>query len=95
MPNERDIDQITLTVKERLPDVQVDQWIKEKPTDDDGLWYFRRPGLAGEIQLESPSGNCPFVVESDAMKNSAQAVKAPTRDKAVQLITEYLGSLKK
>jgi hypothetical protein len=95
MPNERDIDQITMAVKERLPDVEVDQWIKEKPTDDDGLWYFRRAGLHGEIQLESSSGNCPFVVESDAMKNSAEAVKAPTKDKAVQLITEYLGGLKK
>ena len=94
MPTERDIDQITATVRERLPDVQVDQWIKEKPTDDDGLWYFRRAGFSGEIQLESTSGNCPFTVESDAMKNSAQAVKAPTRDVAVKLITDFFANLK-
>lgn len=94
MPTERDIDQITAAVRARLPDVQVDQWIKERPTDDDGLWYFRRAGFAGEIQLESTSGNCPFTVESDAMKNSAQAVKAPTCEAAVKLITEFFASLK-
>src|ERR1700709_1720421 len=91
MIKERDIDQITATVKERLPDVQVDQWIKLNPNDDDGLWYFRRPGANGEIQLESSSGNCPFTVESDAMKNSSQAVQAQTPDAAVQLITQFLG----
>lgn len=95
METVRDIDQITATVKQRVPDVQIDQWIKENSTDDDGLWYFHRPGVNGEIQLESPSGNCPFIVESDAMKSSTQAVKAPTPDAAVRLITDFLGSLKK
>jgi hypothetical protein len=94
MKTERDIDLITATVKERIPDVQVEQWIKEDPSDDDGLWYFKREGARGEIQLESKSGNCPFVVESDAMKSSAEALKAPTRDEAVKLVTEFLESLK-
>ena len=92
MIKERDIDQITASVRQRLPDVQIDQWIKLSPTDDDGLWYFRRPGANGEIQLESTSGNCPFTVESDAMKNSTQAVQASTPDSAVQLITQFLTS---
>jgi hypothetical protein len=87
---ERDIDTITASVRQRLPDVQIDQWIKLSPSDDDGLWYFRRPGANGEIQLESSSGNCPFTVESDAMKNSSQAVQAHTPDAAVQLITQFL-----
>ena len=94
MKNGRDIDVITATIRERIPGVQVEQWIKESAADDDGLWYFKRPDAAGEIQLESSSGNCPFVVESDAMKSSAQAVTAPTADEAVKLVTEYLGSLK-
>jgi hypothetical protein len=95
MKTERDIDQITAAVRERIPGVHVEQWIKISPTDDDGLWYFRRPDANGEIQLESSSGNCPFTVESDAMKSSAQAIKAPTPDVAVKLVTDYLGSLKK
>ncbi|HWE01210.1 MAG TPA: hypothetical protein VG326_02280 [Tepidisphaeraceae bacterium] len=90
MTKERDIDQIAASVRQSLPDVQIDQWIKLSPTDDDGLWYFRRPGANGEIQLESSSGNCPFTVESDAMKNSTQAVQAKTPDAAVQLITQFL-----
>ncbi|HZK82971.1 MAG TPA: hypothetical protein VFC46_17945 [Humisphaera sp.] len=90
MTKERDIDQITASVRQSLPDVQIDQWIKLSPTDDDGLWYFRRPGANGEIQLESSSGNCPFTVESDAMKNSTQAVQASTPDAAVKLITQFL-----
>ena len=94
MKTERDIDQITAAVRERIPGVHVEQWIKSDPTEDDGLWYFRRPDASGEIQLESSSGNCPFTIESDAMKSSAQAVKAPTTDEAVKLVTEYLGSLK-
>jgi hypothetical protein len=94
MKNGRDIDVITAAIKERIPDVQIEQWVKMDPTDDDGLWYFRRGDVKGEIQLESSSGNCPFVIESDAMKSSAQAVTAPTPDEAVKLVTEYLGSLK-
>jgi hypothetical protein len=94
MKTERDIDQITAAVRERIPGVHVEQWIKISPTDDDGLWYFRRPDASGEIQLESTSGNCPFTVESDAMRSSAQAVKAPTKDDAVKLVTDYLTSLK-
>jgi hypothetical protein len=90
MTKERDIDQIKAAVQARLPDVEVDQWIKQDPNDDDGLWYFRRPGADGEIQLESTSGNCPFTIESDAMKNSSQAVQAQTPDAAVQLITQFL-----
>jgi hypothetical protein len=91
MKLDRDIDQITASVRARLPDVEVDQWVKQDPTDDDGIWYFKRPGTTGEIQLESTSGNCPFTVESDGMKGSKQA---KTQEAAVQLITDYLGSLK-
>ena len=86
MKNERDIDQITATIRERIPGVQVEQWIKLHPTDDDGLWYFRRHGcqVSGEIQLESSSGNCPFVRSNPmtGMTRSA-SIFAPTRDDAV------------
>lgn len=34
-------------------------------TDDDGLWFFRRPGVSNEVQIESPNRMCPFLIEHD------------------------------
>jgi hypothetical protein len=90
----RDIDQIITSVREQLPEVEVDQWQKMHPTDDDGMWFFSLPGVSGEIQLESATGSCPFSVESDAMSRSEQATRASTVDDAVKSVTEYLGSLR-
>lgn len=39
--------------------------VRHPGADDDGLWFFRKHGAVGEVQLESSSGNCPFLVESN------------------------------
>lgn len=33
--------------------------------DDDGLWFFAWPGSNFEVQIESPNGMCPFLIESN------------------------------
>lgn len=62
----RDIDHIIERLKTELPGVQVTQLQVGHPgADDDGLWFIRIPGRAGEVQIESSRGSCPFLIESD------------------------------
>ena len=90
----RDIDLIISAVREQLPEVDVQQSAEYRPGDDDGMWFFSLEGNKGEIQLESSSGNCPFMVESDAMSRSDQATQVATVPDAVKSVTDYLTSLK-
>ncbi|MEM8947508.1 MAG: hypothetical protein AAGD11_20205 [Planctomycetota bacterium] len=62
----RDIDQIIVEVKKSLPNIQVSQLSVTHPSDDDGLWFFRLLSESNEVQIESSSGNCPFLIEHDA-----------------------------
>jgi hypothetical protein len=59
-----DIDEITTRVKASHPEVKVTRLKVTHPDDDNGLWFFQATGV--EIQLESTSGQCPFMLESDA-----------------------------
>jgi hypothetical protein len=62
----RDIDQIIERLKAEIAGVQVTQLQVTHPeADDDGLWFIKIPGNAGEVQLESSHGCCPFLIESD------------------------------
>lgn len=90
----RDIDQIIEGVKRQLPDVEVEQMHKCFPADDDGLWWFRLPGVKKDIQIESSYGVCPFIVEHDDMKSSTEAATARTPDEAVAMIVGYLSSVR-
>src|SRR5260221_9932167 len=53
VPN--DIDRVISGVKTKIPEVYVVQMHKSHPADDDGLWWFRIPGIAKNIQVESAS----------------------------------------
>ncbi len=44
VPN--DIDRVISGVKTKIPEVYVVQMHKSHPADDDGLWWFRIPGIA-------------------------------------------------
>ena len=62
----RDIDQIIVRLRVEIPGVEIDQLQVAHPgADDDGLWHVKVPGKAGEVQMESTSGACPFLIESD------------------------------
>lgn len=65
MNNHRDIDAIINSVREKYPNVCVDQLKVMHPADDDGIWYFRNLEFPeDEIQIESPYGACPFLIET-------------------------------
>ena len=62
----RDIDQIIQSMMKICPTVKVRQLEVSHPgADDDGIWFFKQSGSEFEIQLESPKGMCPFLVETD------------------------------
>ena len=85
----RDINQIIEQVTQRLPGAVATQMGPTHASDDDGLWWFSLPGVAPRIQIESPSGACPFLVESDE-QSSGEALRAGTIDEAVKFIVDYL-----
>lgn len=62
----RDIDQIIGLLQREIPGVAITQLQVTHPgADDDGLWFVRVPGRKGEVQIESSSGDCPFLIESE------------------------------
>ena len=80
------IDEISEMFRGFGPEFTVTQLAVSHPgADDDGLWSFRREGNAMEIQLESSSGNCPFLIES-----SEHAVRqmADTIDDAIRILRQ-------
>jgi len=90
----RDIDRLIESLKSRLPAVEVDQL---EPTgadagEDDKLWFFRLPGTEQEIAVESETGDCPFTIEHDGMRSSAEAETAGSVDEAVEKVVTYLSA---
>jgi hypothetical protein len=91
MPDEkamRDIDQIIQSVMKTCPTVKVRQLEVSHPgADDDGVWFFKQFGTEFEIQLESPKGMCPFLVETG--ENDAQ-LTANSTEEAVRTLVQLL-----
>ena len=62
---ELDADKIIEAIKEKFPGTKVNEWDAMNPRSFYySLWFFNIPNVDGEIQIESTSGNCPFLVES-------------------------------
>jgi hypothetical protein len=89
----RHIDQITSSVRSKFPDVRIVQMTKTHPADDDGIWWFRLPGKEKDIQIESSSGNCPFIVESDDDPTVSDARSAKTVEDVVAIVCGFLESI--
>jgi hypothetical protein len=90
----RDIDQIVASVQQQIPEVIVSQLQKKFVGDDDGIWWFILPGVSQDIQLESPSGSCPFLVETDE-QSSHEARIAQTVEQAVGMIVSFLTPMRR
>lgn len=91
----RDIDRIIELVRQRLPDVTVQQLqVRHPGVDDDGIWWFCLPAVTKDIQIESTHGTCPFLVEHDDMRSSAEAERAFTVKEAVEKVVHYLISVR-
>jgi hypothetical protein len=87
----RAIDQIIAEVRQSLPDMHVTQLEKTHAGDDDGIWWFSTPAGDSDIQLESATGNCPFLVETNE-HSSQHARMAYTIEEAVHMIVAYLSA---
>ena len=84
----RDVDQIINRVRNICPAVEIQQ-LKVRPpgADDDGLWFFNQPGSPFEVQIESSSGMCPFVVETD---ESDSRLVTSSVEETVQALSDLL-----
>lgn len=87
----RDIDLIIETVKQQVPAVEVYQYHKTHPGDDDGVWWFSLPNVEPDIKLDSGYGMCPFMVETDEQWG-VNARTANSVVDAVSMIVDYLKS---
>lgn len=90
----RDIDRIIAAARELISDLEVTQWQQSFPGDDDGLWFFGLPGITKDIQIESWTGECPFIVEHSDMKSSSEAETARSVEDAVEKVVANLTSLR-
>jgi len=85
----RDIDAIIRQLRLAQPNVRIEQLKVAHPgADDDGIWFFHHPATDVEVQLESSTGNCPFLVEST---DSTDRLQAGTVQQAVLLVVTGLG----
>jgi hypothetical protein len=85
----RDIDRIIAEVRKALPQISIEQLQVAHPgADDDGIWFFSSPAGV-EFQLESHSGNCPFLIEQST---SPARITSTTIEHAVSTLLSGLGS---
>ena len=60
------VNAILRIVRAAYPDVACEQLQVAHPgADDDGLWFITRPGVANEVQIESSTQGCPFLIEHE------------------------------
>jgi len=85
----RDIETVIAELRRTFPELACEQLRVAHPgADDDGLWFFSHPGRKAEVQLESWTGNVPFLVEGD---DSNVCDTARTVEEAVALVVTRLG----
>ncbi len=93
MNKQHDIENVISGVRAEFPIVEVVQMPKTRPADDDGLWWFRLSNVSRDIQLESPTYNCPFWVEHSDMASSSEAFTAQSVSETVSAVVCYLRSI--
>src|ERR1051326_4833362 len=89
-----DIESIIDGVRRQIPEVEVVQMHKTHEADDDGLWWFRLPGHQRDIQIESSTYDCPFLIEHDDMKSSSEALTGHSIAEVVEIVSRYLLALR-
>jgi len=85
----RDIDKIIEVLRNAHQNLVIEQLRVTHPgVDDNGIWFFKNPATGIETQLESSTGNCPFLIESN--RNSEREY-ANTIPQAISIVTAVLG----
>ena len=93
MNKSHDIESVISGVRAAFPAVEVVQMHRTHPADDDGLWWFRLPNVSRDIQLESSTYDCPFLVEHSDMTSTSDGFTAQSVTEAVSAIITYLHSI--
>jgi len=84
----KDVDNIIEMVRSADAEIRCDHLRVVHPgADDDGLWVFVRSGIPDEVQIESATGECPFVIEHDT---DDERRIGGTPDDVVATILEWL-----
>jgi len=85
----KDIELVIRAIRSSMPIVIVRQYEVMKGSDDDGVWNFSLEAGGKNIQLESSTYNCPFVIETDE-QCCKEALKANDVEEVVRLVLTYL-----
>ena len=93
MSKSHDIEAVIDGVRSMLPAVIVVPVHQPHPADDDGLWFFRLPDIRRDIQIESSTHDCPFLVEHSDMTSSSEAFTAASVSEAVAAVVSYFRSV--
>lgn len=74
----RDIDKIIEVLRNAHQNLVIEQLRVTHPgVDDNGIWFFKNPATGIETQLESSTGNCPFLIESNRSSEREYANTIP------------------
>ena len=85
----RDIDAIIRQLQVSHPAIIAAQLsVLHSGADDDGIWFFRHSQSGLEIQLESSTGNAPFLVENSV---SEERYSATSVEQAVAMVVAGFG----
>ena len=88
MPRARGIDEVIDRLRASWPELRCEQLRVTHPgADDDGVWFFAHPTTREEVQVESSSGDPPFLVESD----QAPAAMCPSVEATLAVVARRLG----
>ena len=83
-----DVERIIELIMNACPAVEVRQFkVLHSGRDDDGLWFFSQPESPFEVQIESPHGMCPFLIETD---ESDERFTAQSVDETVRILSGLL-----
>jgi hypothetical protein len=83
----RDIDRIIQVLVGAHPKMQVRRLHVRHPGDDDGLWFFMHPDCEFQVQVESSTGMCPVLIETDESDIRITAISvADTVSKVQELL---------
>jgi len=85
----RDIDQVIAALRRRHPDLRVEQRPGAYAAVDEGIWFINLPSTSFEVQVESPTGTCPFLLESSL---SPERLHAATIGEAINMVSTMLRS---
>jgi hypothetical protein len=85
----RAIDRVIDAIRSALPGARVEQLqVKFPGADDDGLWFVNHPDSEIEVNIESSTGEPPFLIESS--RNDAR-VRASDLDAVIAAVATALG----